>query len=151
MKYREDPRHQARKLALSVVFSNLFQDAPEAHELPETDRGFISDILEKNLVYDKDLYHRIVQGVAQHKEELTKTIELQAVEWPADKISKVDLAILLISIYELIYSPELSEKVVIDEAVELAKEFGNDSSKKFTNGVLGSVAHALKAENIKND
>ena len=61
-----------------------------------------------------------------------------------EKVSKVDLVILRIAIYELLYGKEIPDKVAIDEAVELAKEFGNDTSSKFVNGVLGNVMELYK-------
>jgi N utilization substance protein B len=67
-----------------------------------------------------------------------------------DKISKVDLVILRIAIFEILYGKhKVPEKVAIDEAVELAKEFGNETSSKFVNGVLGTVV-SLKKEIIQN-
>ena len=62
-----------------------------------------------------------------------------APEWPIDKISKIDLAILRLSIWELAFGKKEPPKVVIDEAVELAKSFGNEHSAQFINGVLGTV------------
>jgi len=62
-----------------------------------------------------------------------------APEWPIDKIAKVDLVVLRIAVFELLFGKKAPVKVAVDEAVELAKEFGNDTSHKFVNGVLGTV------------
>lgn len=66
-------------------------------------------------------------------------IEKAAPEWPLTKIAKIDLAILRLAVWELVYDKQNPSKVVIDEAVELAKAFGNEHSAKFTNGVLGTI------------
>lgn len=66
-------------------------------------------------------------------------IEKAAPEWPLSKIAKIDLAILRLAVWELMYDKQNPSKVVIDEAVELAKAFGNEHSAKFINGVLGTI------------
>lgn len=73
---------------------------------------------------------------------IDKKIEIAAPEWPLGKIAKIDLAILRVAVHELLEHKE-PEKVIIDEAVELAKEFGNDHSPKFVNGVLGTILKTL--------
>jgi len=66
-------------------------------------------------------------------------IAQSAPEWPIEKISKIDLSILRLAVYELTIEKKEPEKVIIDEAVEIAKEYGNESSPKFVNGVLGTI------------
>lgn len=70
-------------------------------------------------------------------------IQAAAPEWPTDKIAKIDLAILRLASYELMIEKKEPPKVIIDEAVELAKAFGNDNSAKFVNGVLGTILKSL--------
>ena len=72
-------------------------------------------------------------------------IQKAAPTWPTDKLNKVDLAILRLAVYELKFG-EVTPKVVIDEAVELAKELGNDRSYAFINAVLGSIVREVKNE-----
>lgn len=71
--------------------------------------------------------------------EIDEIIEKCASEWPISKINKIDLAILRLAIYELAFPTKTPPKVIIDEAVELAKEFGSENSPAFINGVLGTV------------
>ncbi|HAP37486.1 transcription antitermination factor NusB [Candidatus Shapirobacteria bacterium RIFOXYD1_FULL_38_32] len=71
--------------------------------------------------------------------KIDQLISQYAPKWPLEKINKVDLAILRIAIWEIISFPDVPQKVIIDEAVELAKEFGSDSSASFINGVLGTT------------
>lgn len=94
---------------------------------------------------DHELTAHIISGVKSHKTEIDEIIEQCAPDWPLDKISKVDLVILRIAIFEILYGKgRVPDKVAIDEAVELAKEFGNDTSSKFVNGVLGTVIELKK-------
>ena len=81
---------------------------------------------------------------AEHQQKIDKTISDAAPEWPLEKVAKVDLAILRLAVYELLIVKSEPPKVIIDEAVELAKEFGNDSSGSFINGVLGTVLKNTK-------
>lgn len=77
--------------------------------------------------------------IIEHQTELDRLIARAAPEWPIDKISKVDLAILRLAAYELMIEKKEPPKVVIDEAIELAKTFGNDLSPQFINGALGAI------------
>jgi N utilization substance protein B len=82
---------------------------------------------------------QLVQGVGENREALDELIGHYAPEWPVDQIAIVDRNILRIAILELLYYDDTPTKVAINEAVELAKEFGSDSSGRFVNGVLGSL------------
>lgn len=117
MKTSQDPRHQRRIDRMQQLFTHSFQ------KLSENDS--IADIL-------------------PHLPDLDKAIQSAAPEWPTDKIAKIDLAILRLSTYELIVEKKEPPKVIIDEAVELAKAFGNDNSAKFVNGVLGTILKEIK-------
>ena len=76
--------------------------------------------------------------VLDNSMKLDSEIETSAKEWPIDKLNKIDLAILRLAVYELTFT-DTPSKVVIDEAVELAKEYGGESSPQFVNGVLGDI------------
>lgn len=89
--------------------------------------------------YDSNFYYLLLNGVKDNIEEIDKTISSLAPDWPLKNIAKIDLVILRIGVFELLYTKETPRSVVIDEAVELAKKFGNDSSSKFVNGVLDSL------------
>lgn len=142
MKSDIDPRHTSRKLALSSIFSWLFAE-PDINECIQTS----TEILEsEGIEYDNELTKFIVEGVKQHSQEIDKIIEECAPEWPIDKIAKIDLVILRIAIFEMLFGKKTPVKVAIDEAVEIAKEFGNDTSHKFVNGVLGTVVERYMPE-----
>lgn len=87
----------------------------------------------------------LLLGVEKHIKDIEKNITLFAPEWPLDKIDLVDRAILALGMYELLYEEEVPNPVVINEAIELAKKFGGDSSSKFINGVLHALKESLAA------
>jgi len=82
----------------------------------------------------------LVSGATEKRDLLDEHIRLHARAWPLDQMAVVDRNILRLAIFELLFEPEMPSKVAISEAVELAKRFGSESSSKFVNGVLGSVA-----------
>jgi N utilization substance protein B len=91
----------------------------------------------------KDQNNPTVNKIFEDIEKIDKTIIKYAPKYPIDKISKIDLAILRLSIYEMIIDKKNPYKVIIDEAVELAKEYGNEKSYLFINGVLGALINNI--------
>lgn len=87
------------------------------------------------------------QEILLSKERLDEIIRNAAPDFPIDKINKVDLAILRLASYELLIEKKEPTNVIIDEAVELAKEFGGDASPSFINGALGKIAHEKLSNN----
>jgi len=84
----------------------------------------------------------ITAGTVENINHIDDVIRNHTEHWDIDRISRVDLAILRISIYALLYQPDIPATVTIDEAVEIAKKFGSDDSYRFVNGVLDSVNRA---------
>lgn len=139
MKSFKDPRHNARRLALSALFCTLFSNAEKERCI-----NLASELFE-DATSDLDLTHKIIDGIYEHLAAVDEIISRCAPEWPIEKIAKVDLIILRIAVFEILYDTNVPDKVVIDEAVELAKEFGSDTSGKFVNGVLGTVVEIKEA------
>jgi N utilization substance protein B len=83
----------------------------------------------------------LVEGVIDHARQLDRVVSELAPEWPVGQIAAIDRNILRIAVYELLFDSDTPPKVAINEAVELAKTFGSDSSPRFVNGVLGSLAN----------
>jgi N utilization substance protein B len=109
-----------------------------------------SEILKRNLerykssIDDASFIEQLVDGVIERQSELDGQLTPLAPEWPIEQISRIDRAVLRLGLYELLYSTEkVPHKVVINEAVELAKSFGSDNSGKFVNGVLGTAYRTL--------
>lgn len=107
----------------------------------------LREITERNIqefgpgLEDSDFIWRLVNGVAEHLAKIDAIIERAAPEWPIDMITAVDRNLLRLGLYELLFGnrDEVPPKVAINEAIELAKTFGSDSSSRFINGVLGTV------------
>jgi N utilization substance protein B len=114
--------------------------------------GGLKEVVERNIeefgpgLEDTDFIWKLSKGVKDHLSELNKIIEKAAPEWPLDKITIVDRNVLRIGLFELMYADKESvpPKVAINEAIELAKSFGGESSGKFINGVLGTVFKEVK-------
>lgn len=116
MKRKSDPRHQKRIYLIQQLFSWDFQSKKKP----------VSEL----------------EPIISHLSELDKCITQAAPTWPINQINKIDLAILRLATYELLLEKATPPKVVIDEAIELAKAYGGESSPSFVNGVLGKLIDA---------
>lgn len=112
MKTATDPRHLRRREAVKFLFATTYTKQPRTPEL--------------------------VKKILKSRKKLDKEIQKAAPTWPIENLNRIDLAILRLAVYEL-KKGETPPKVVIDEAVELAKEYGSESSSSFINGVLGTI------------
>lgn len=132
-------RHLGRIIALQTLYEQDFRrDAGDAEfDLQEVLQRNINRY--KDMVDDTDFVRALVQGVTDKADELDAILQPVAPEWPIDQIARMDRAVLRIGLYELTYETDVPPKVVINEAVELAKAFGGENSSKFVNGVLGTV------------
>jgi len=98
---------------------------------------------------DEDFARRMIEGVIEKKEEIDRIIGRFAPLFPVEQLSFIDRNIWRMGIYEMLYLKETPTKVAINEAVELAKNFGSESSPRFVNGVLGSVSSKMAGETDK--
>lgn len=136
MKKSNDPRHLSRGLALQSLFSSDFKFNSEAVvDFTVSELSAIDEIE----TYNQELYEKLVIGVKDKHSEIDEIITKYAPQWPITQMKLVDLQILRIAIFEGFIADLTPPKVAIDEAIELAKEFGGDSSSKFVNGVLGAI------------
>ncbi|MBU6214406.1 transcription antitermination factor NusB [Patescibacteria group bacterium] len=135
-----------RHLARSVILQTLFEwdttnSSPEQAEA----------MLERNVVefgggdIDRSFLDQLLHGVLAKQHDIDRVIEKAAPEWPLDRIAPIDRNILRLGLYELLFADrtQVPAKVAINEAIELAKTFGSDSSGRFVNGVLGAVYKEL--------
>ncbi len=132
-------RHLGRIVALQTLYEQDFR-------LESGDTSFdLGLVLKRNIaryestVDDVFFIEELVQGVAKHEKELDDELRPLAPEWPIEQIARMDRVVLRMGLYELKYENDVPPKVVINEAVELAKAFGGDNSSKFINGVLGTA------------
>ncbi len=91
-----------------------------------------------------DFARELLQGVLDHLPEIDAQIEQSAQEWPLPQMAKIDKNILRLAIYEILFNNTVPAKAAINEAVELAKTFGSDTSSRFVNGVLGTIFSRAK-------
>lgn len=132
-------RHLGRIVALQTLYEQDFR-------LECADSGFnLDEVLKRNIarysqtIDDQTFVEVLVHGVGSKQIELDNILRPIAPEWPIDQIARMDRIVLRIGLYELLHEEGIPPKVVINEAVELAKAFGGDNSSKFINGVLGTV------------
>lgn len=128
------PRTKARSVALQALYEL---------DLTEHKIGLVLENRFKEIELSPDLQEfalEIVQGVAPIRDLLDEHIAEHAPEWPIDQISIIDRNLLRIALWEFAIREETPLKVAINEAIELAKKFGSDSTPRFVNGVLGSLA-----------
>lgn len=143
MKTHQDPRHLKRIRAMQDLFAWEFQA-------------------------DKKLKTKNIEPIIEHLTQIDKEIKTSAPAWPIEKINKIDLSILRLAVFELIIAPRFHRrcviskkgdimekgtpyKVVVDEAVELAKEFGTEASPGFINGALGNIISGHGLDNKKGE
>lgn len=137
-------RHLGRIIALQTLYEFEFREqCGDATATIDTVLARSIDRYDKT-IDDKKFVATIVNGVVAEKDRLDAIIQPIAPEWPIDQIARVDRTILRMAIYELMECADtVPPKVVINEAVELAKAFGSDNSSKFVNGVLGTAYRTL--------
>jgi len=124
VKTAADPRHLNRIKAFKQIFA----------------KSFLPQLVDNQLAINS----------LSHQEEIDEIIKKCAPEWPLSQINRVDLSVIRLALYELIYKPEVPTKVVLDEAVEIAKRYGGASSSSFVNGAL-ATALALTNRETNNE
>lgn len=130
-------RTTMRESAFKLIYSLEVQKQDNLKE--QIDLYFQSQNIEDKSA--REYIEDAVLGIENHKEEILGLIEKNLKsDWKIDRISKIDLSILKLAIYEIQYK-DIPFKVVINEAVELAKKYGEDSSKNFVNGILASIVN----------
>jgi N utilization substance protein B len=136
-------RHLIRTIVLQSFFEWDFYDK----------KVDLINVLERNMdlfgsdVDEPEFGWKIAKGVIEHLEEIDKVIEKAAPDWPINQIALVDRNVLRIGLYELMYAnkEEVPPKVAINEAIEMAKNYGGLNSPKFINGVLGTVYREMQS------
>lgn len=142
-------RHLSRSIAMQSLYEWDFKGR---------DTGKIEDIIRKNIqefgpgMEDTSFLEELVKNTIANQDKIDPLIEKCAPEWPLDQVTIVDRNILRLGIYELLFGnyEEVPPKVAINEAIELAKSFGGESSGRFVNGVLGTIYREL-GEPMKDD
>jgi len=128
-------RHKAREIALQVLY--------EVDSVGHRPEDAVSNVASRVEASEEiaEFARKLVNGVLQNRQQLDQNISDFAPAWPLDQISLVDRNILRLAIFEILNDNKIPVKVVINEAVELAKTYGSNNSSRFINGVLGSVSN----------
>ncbi|MSR85017.1 transcription antitermination factor NusB [Candidatus Uhrbacteria bacterium] len=140
-------RHLARAIAMQSLYEWDFYDGQKP----------VLEILERSLndlgqkTEEQKFAKQIVEGFLEHREVIDNAIRTFAPDWPLEKITTVDRNILRIGTLELLFNFDIPSKVAINEAIELGKTFGGESSGKFINGVLGAVYRSQLAQGVTKD
>lgn len=143
MKTSKDPRHQSRRIAVAYVYSKESNSASSYNTSESLDE--IVEVALDGLEikkYDKKLLDIIVSELSKNISQYKETIIKNSIDWDISKMYRMDLSILIVATCEML-TKQTPPKVIIDEAVELAKEFGSEESSKFINGILGGIAKTL--------
>lgn len=140
-------RHLARTIAMQTLFVWDFNEQSDNVDqiIKENFANFAPNFDDGGYVFDT------VKGIIKNIKSIDKYITKYATEWPLDQITPVDRNILRLGIYELMFNDKIPPRVAINEAIEIAKTFGGNSSSKFVNGVLGAVYNELPEAKKKED
>lgn len=138
----QTPRRKARRRAFQVLYGFAF-------DAPVSSRGLKKAVAEAPAdpgipePGGEDYVLALAEGVWNAREELDRIIGEHSQNWKLARIGKVEMTILRLALYEILHLPDVPPKVAINEAVELAKRFGDENSKNFVNGILDAVARAV--------
>lgn len=133
-----------------MVRTKVVQALYELHFQPQAIDRIIDDQQEKLSTDDFSFFHQILTGIQQEARSIDQSISRYLKKgWSINRISLMERSILRLSIYELIFLKEAPPKVVINEAVELAKQFGDDHSGRFINGILGNLIREVEEKESK--
>ncbi len=136
-------RNEARQKVMQMLYATNYHDASERgvilqDMIQETTSTMTED--EKTLNAPAiSFIEETYLGTLEHLDEIDEIISSKLRNWTIDRVAKVDLSILRLAIYELKYTQDVPQKVVINEAIEIAKEYSTEKSNKFINGVLGAI------------
>jgi len=142
----------SRHLSRTIVLQSLYE-----WDFGGRDKSKISEIVEHNIknfapgLEDISFIKELISGILDNQDKIDRFIEKLAPEYPIEQITIVDRNILRIGIYEMKFSGDVPPKVAINEAIELAKKFGGESSGRFVNGVLGSIYRGMKGKSEKEN
>ena len=137
-------RRKAREIALQVLYGLNFENIDVHKAL---------DLFWSNFVAPKaakEFAAFLVQGTCEHKEELDKLIAGCSDNWSLGRMSKVDISILRLAVFEFLYCDDIPPKVTLNEAVDLGKTFGSENSGSFINGILDALNLKLNKKNATN-
>ena len=150
-------RGNARELAVHLIFAQSFTgDEPDKLIKERLDKTYYSNLSADNEIYEERpskvqlaYIDGVVSGVANRYDDLNAQIQKFAIGWDVTRISRLARTIMQLAIYEILYVEDVPTGVAVSEAVRLAKKYDGDDTGSFVNGILGSFARSLNAEEAK--
>ncbi|HLC76535.1 MAG TPA: transcription antitermination factor NusB [Candidatus Peribacterales bacterium] len=135
-----------RRLARIAVMQTLFEKDFHSGDSAQTSSDEPRTILLRNFAeaegeIDREFAESLLQGIQERMDDIRETMRSHAPQWPLERMDRMTRSILMIGTYELLQGGDVPPAVVMNEAIELAKEFGGEESGKFVNGVLNAIAH----------
>jgi N utilization substance protein B len=140
---------KARRRARAVALQTLFEVDMAEHDPKRVLQQRVADSGAED--DGAEFAQHLVEGVLDNLSEIDPVISEIAPEWPLEQMSPIDRNILRIAVFEMTFDPAIPTKVAINEAVELAKLFGSDSSRRFVNGALGTLASTQVAGQMQGE
>ena len=136
----------ARRKGRIIAFQALYSWDVSGMELDDLLKlEWVSDETKERMDEESDAFTRLlISGTIENIAEIDEVIKKHLINWEFGRLNKVDLAILRISVYSLLYQKDIHPTIIIDEAIDISKEFGTDDSYKFVNAVLDNVRKTLK-------
>ncbi|MFI3271697.1 MAG: transcription antitermination factor NusB [Pseudomonadota bacterium] len=143
------PRRAARSLAFQILYSLGFSPAANVRQLEE---AYISspDMADKAQTPKAEGFAwELIAGIWAQQKALDEVIGQHSQHWRLDRIGRIELTILRIAVFEMLYRPDVPTKVAINEALELSKQFGDENARSFINGILDAIAKALESGKLE--
>ena len=147
-------RRQGREFALKIIYSLQDQEEPVEAILADFWQNFRfqNDILGEPIevaegplpVEVRRFAEELILGVAENLEKIDQVIEEHSTNWALDRMARVDLSLLRMAAYELLFCPETPTSVVINEAIEIGKRFGTKETPAFVNGILDKISRVYR-------
>jgi transcription antitermination protein NusB len=145
-------RRVAREYAIQFLYSMNFNETDDSDkQLEEFLQHKVEYRYDEEAVLNnssKEYAIQIIKGTLEHIDEVDSLIDFHTTGWKKERIAKVDLAILRLAIYEIVFTNEVPDSVAANEAIELAKKFSTDESGSFVNGVLGKIIRGKGEQGI---
>ena len=136
-------RKTAREVTMKLAFARMFDGECEETYQEVLDKPGINEApTEEDIIYSQE----VLKGIEEHEAEIDALIDEIAIGWRIERMPKVDLSVLRVAIYDMVYRDDIPHGVSINEAVELAKQFGGERSSAYINGMLGTLAKRLEGE-----
>ena len=136
-------RRKGRKQAFECLYGLIFESAADARSLRRLFSRCPHDVGEGDEDTGGDFAWEIVSGVWDNQREIDALIVRFSKNWKLSRIAKVELTILRLAVYEILYRPDIPLRVTLNEAIELAKRYGDENSRNFINGILDAIAKAV--------